>query len=1344
MPNSSLYINQIDLDQEFYAWASGQDVRRFNGSIWEYYDSTNSAVPQVSPYYLDTRCISIDPEDKAWVGVAQGPTAGNASINQIAVFWINTNKIDEGDSWTFQALGTFNQPQEVSLIYACPFGDDILAFINPLNGVGGTGASDYTRINGATGGRLFYYLKETDQWDETVDDYTWPHIYDIETKGYDGKDYLYYMGTSEGLFVVPQGKLQTITLTNGSKYIQQAKVYNTSTSGIISDNVYCLDFDENGNLWIGTDIGISYFDGVEFWNYGVSGGPITCVKARDNGHVFYSMGDGELGDGTGLWHFNGTSHTQFNTSNSSLGSNAVLGIELIGHNTNQDGLLIHANDLWILGYNSLKLFNYDLPHVYGSSKYAGATGWNFTYHTATGGGSPLPKVNKYTWTYPEWMVYDSSFLEYKHPGLDPRNLFLTTKLSDIADGRAGKQPYWNNWALPSFEQDQISESIQASEWEKSISYISGASGNIGMFRVTSSATQTFLGEKKYYVGGYIQPDIYTGNYSIQFGYYADNTPAILSDYGPSLNSGTLSTNNSVNNGKTGFIVSYSERGNVESILPFKGFSTEVQSLCSSEDGLYLYASGTFNRFIEVGEFVWGAYGRPITTGGATGAPVGITNPNVPGATAGTYPGIGVPSFGTVVINSPWSVSVGSGDSVANTYCDFGFTGFPAGTGGSYDNVNLVYLSFINGIGGNEFSSINNRLTGQSLIIVQGGNTAYYRIDQIYRDTNSFGIRTTYQSGATAAFPYTNGTSITIQVGQWTPSVYPYTIANGGSKTDSNAAYVVKIGRDLGSSSTFTDINGVTGDYESNIRKKYRINSFRYFPPVSTVALPYPGGTVSTKIDSSRYHVNLAITHTSNTPVIFSSLKNEWDRTGDISTVPYYIGDLASNEFGAYIKLDSDNLDLVEIKSTSGSTGGFSIEDIKSSNNENGFIITGQSSDTFNMMGLNILHPSPSASKNYPFYIISGPTANGITGGIVDIGGTSSYNDIKKIITAKDNSGYYVNTIMGDYGQGVTGTYFGSQIVLGSTGQNYLYTAEITDQGTLRDISYNSTGVLDRDMGFLAFDKINESQFFTSYQINTPGLTGYSVALLKTNNANKNLDLQNLGTFEGDLTFSKDTSSNVFIFGVNTSGSTGGTGSFVSFGSTGGFSTLSEQYYPELGINLGNIISRPGSGAWTWCDVHSTDNYMEIPLLSTVVFNNYASNIYGKKNNKWILSNSETKDELLNIKGSPYFIYTFVDPGYYTIYNQVEDSAGNIYEVSKPGFIKVIDHKDKRPDDTRPDFVDSSDYGYPNPPFLARDYQAMRLGKDLMYHEMEILQANKGQFGSAIVIPNNPDSTFNKE
>lgn len=1337
MPNSTLYINQIDLDQEFYVWASGQDVRRFDGLNWEYYDSTNSAVPQVSPYYLDTRCISIDPEDKAWVGVAQGPTAGSSSINQVAVFWINTNKVNEGESWTFQALGTFDQPQEVSLIYACPFGDDILAFVNPLNGIGGTGASAYTRIKGATGGRLFYYFKETDKWDETVDDYTWPHIYDIETKGYDGKDYLYYMGTSEGLLVVPQGKLQTITLTNGSKYIQQSKVYNTSTSGIISDNVYCLDFDENGNLWIGTDIGLSYFDGVEFWNYPISGGPITTIKSRDNGHVFYSKGDGELGLGTGVWHFNGTTHTQFNTSNSSLDSNDVLGIDLIGHNTTQVDLTIHENDLWVLGYNTLTLFNYDLPHVYGSSKYAGATGWNFTYYTATGGGAPLPKINKYTWVYPEWTVYDNSFLEYKHPGLDPDNLFLTTKLSDIADGRAGKQAYWNNWPIPTFEEDQITESIQAPIWDEAVSYISGASGNIGMVNITSSTSQTFFGEKKYYIAGNIEPNIYTGSYSVQFGYYSDNTPAILSNIGPSLNASTSSSYNTENRGKTGFIVSYSESGKVESILPFKGFSTEVQSICSSDDGLYLYASGTFNKFIEIGEFVWGAYENLSGPTGATGSPIGVTNSLVPGATSGAYVGIGIPSIGTTLLNATWDLSIGSGDAVGSTYCDLGFIGVTAGYGGNYDEINMVYLNFTDFSSISRFSTLSNILTGQTIAldVDADGIDAYYRIDQIYRDTNSFGIAVTYQSGLTNSVNYTNGTPVNVRIYDRYPTVYPYTLYNGTSQTNSKAIYVAKIGRDLGNISSFA---GVTGDYNNSVQKAYRINSFRHFVPTSA----YPGGTAYTSIDSSKYHVNLTITHEASTPVTFDTLKNAWTRNDDLSTSPSIIGNSTDKIFGSYVKLDCDNLALSNVVNSTGTTGGFYIGDIKSSNNESGILITGQSKGDVNMFGLNLSHPSPSDYSSYPFYIIAGPTGNGITGGIINIGGTSANSNINKIYSAKDKSGYYVNTIMGDYGQGLTGSYFGNQIVLGSTGENYLYTAEITDQGTVKNIFSNKTGVFDREMEILYFDKLDDNQFISSYQINTPGLTGYNVALLKTNNAGKNLDLENLGLFTGDIAFTKDSSSNLFSAGINTSGTTGGTGSLVYVGATSGFASLIEQYKPELGINLGNIISRPGSGAWTWCDVHSTDNYMEIPLLSTVVFNNYASNIYGKTNNKWILSNSESQEELLNIKGSPYFIYTFVNPGFYTIYNQVEDSAGNVFESSKPGFIKVINHKDKRPDDRRPDFVDSSDYGYPNPPFIARDYKAMRLGKDLMYQEMEILKANKGQFGSAIVIPNNPDSTFN--
>jgi PKD repeat protein len=146
----------------------------------------------------------------------------------------------------------------------------------------------------------------------------------------------------------------------------------------------------------------------------------------------------------------------------------------------------------------------------------------------------------------------------------------------------------------------------------------------------------------------------------------------------------------------------------------------------------------------------------------------------------------------------------------------------------------------------------------------------------------------------------------------------------------------------------------------------------------------------------------------------------------------------------------------------------------------------------------------------------------------------------------------------------------------------------------------------------------------------------------------------------------------------------------------------------------------------------------------VVFNNYGSNIYGKQNNVWSLTDAKTGQEILNVKSTPYFIYTFTDPGYYTIYNMVEDSWGNVYEISKPGFIEIVDHKVKRPDDRRPDFVDSNDYGYPQLPFSTRGYEFMRLSKDLAEQEAEILIANTTQFGSAVVIPGNPDSTFDSE
>jgi hypothetical protein len=95
-------------------------------------------------------------------------------------------------------------------------------------------------------------------------------------------------------------------------------------------------------------------------------------------------------------------------------------------------------------------------------------------------------------------------------------------------------------------------------------------------------------------------------------------------------------------------------------------------------------------------------------------------------------------------------------------------------------------------------------------------------------------------------------------------------------------------------------------------------------------------------------------------------------------------------------------------------------------------------------------------------------------------------------------------------------------------------------------------------------------------------------------------------------------------------------------------------------------------------------------------------------------------------------------------NQVEDSQGNVYEVSKPGFIKVVDHLAKRPDDLRPEFVDSTDYGYPpGVPFYERDEEAKKLAAELLKDEKEILSQEIQPFGSDLKIAPNPDATFDE-
>lgn len=1345
-------MNQIDLDQEFYVWGSGQDLKRFNGASWEYYDHTNSAVPSASPYFLDTRCISIDTEDKAWLGCAQGPTAG---LNEVAVFWIDTNDVMSGNSWNFSALGTFDQPQEISLVYSCPFGDDILAFSTPLNGIGGTGSSMHSETVGVTGGRLFYYLKETDEWKETVPGYIWPHIYDIKAKGLDGKNYVYYLATSEGLFIIPPGTLETVDLFGGGKIIKQAQVFNTSTNGMPSDIVYSLDLDENGNLWIGTEKGISYFDGNNFYN-NLSGLKATKVKARPNGHVFFTGRDGETHTGLGLYHWNGIEYTQYNSSNTNLPNNDVIDIKLVTHNVKQENITVYEDSFWVLCYNDIAVFNYDQPHVYGSSKYEGATGWNFTYLSATGAtlsNAPLPKVNKYTWTYPEWRVYQDEYLANKFPGLDPRNLFLTTSLEDIASGVAGKQEYWDNWPIASSEDKILSETILPPDFAYPITKYSGS----GDITITGSTSIKTLGGIKYYVSGYVTGDV---TYSLgNFGSLYSTQPLYMHNINPTLGgvADFSGSGSSYSNGTMGFIISYGEEGNVETYLPFRGYKTYVDDIAQSDDGTYIVASGRYERFIEEGPYVWSSLVSEVVDyyGGPAGAPVGLTTPI--GSTS-DYPWI----YGAT--SSPFAGSywVYVDGSTSPNYFSIGYNDT------YFNQITSITLNYIDENGDDQRSFLQQSVTGNVIKMdLNPFSSAYYKIDGIVPiDSDNVRYDVIWVHGCTADFSGYLGedvSEVSFTFYDYTPTSYPQ-VPNLISRTNewNNNSYgpvgvfVAKIGRDLGRSVSLANLND-----EHSRRLKYRGLNFRNFPATYMSLNYYYDGISNISLDLTEYSINATITSINNfvsnfgEPGGLSTLKNTWNRTGDYDSVPDVflnspndiVTNWSSDSTIGYIRMSTDDMSLFSVissKTDYPNSLGYSYLDsgsINSLKNDSTTLITGSTRNNFTLGGIYLNSPNLDLYNiSLPYYLIVDKDGVGVTGGVLNVPGYSDpqYNG-SSITATSDGSTYYVTS--NGYGDG---DFMGNTFSPVNKYVQYSLTSRITEQGIHMDF-FNSLLGFSGNSGLTSIIKtqINDNELVTTYGFNSFISYGSSkpINLMKTS---FNGRISSSVTFGNVLSQDKftntiDVDGNIYMFGYNDSGIRAGYGYYTT-GKLRGFSLRSKKHVAKTGINLGQIISRPGSGAWTWCDVHSTDSGMEIPLMSTVIFSNYASEIYGKENNVWILSDSVTGEQLLDVKGTPYFIYTFTSAGNYTIFNSVEDSEGNVYTTSKPGYIHVIDHKVKKDHDPNPDYVDSYDYGQPIP-LPGRDYAAHKLAKDLEKAQAQFYNNEQVPFGSEFSVFHNPDATF---
>jgi hypothetical protein len=134
------------------------------------------------------------------------------------------------------------------------------------------------------------------------------------------------------------------------------EVYNTNNSGIISNLITDIVVDQQNIKWIGTQYGLSKFDGLTFTNFnsansGLPDNYITCIEFDLQGIMWIGTYTG------GLVRFDGINWTVYNTSNSGLPNNYITCVAFDAQNR-----------MWIgTGYHGITTFDGSNWYVYNTS-----------------------------------------------------------------------------------------------------------------------------------------------------------------------------------------------------------------------------------------------------------------------------------------------------------------------------------------------------------------------------------------------------------------------------------------------------------------------------------------------------------------------------------------------------------------------------------------------------------------------------------------------------------------------------------------------------------------------------------------------------------------------------------------------------------------------------------------------------------------------------------------------------------------------------------------------------------------------------------------------------------------
>jgi hypothetical protein len=606
MRTVSQIVTDFEIDSNNYIWVSGKDLNVYNGDGWITYNYANSILPSDYPYYLDSRSIAVS-DKSVWIGLAG-----------FDPLMIKMDKLDplSGQLYSFADFGLSSDNYEVDIIRYDHYTGNLLVVINELND--------------DIGNSLLYLIKPNGDIISTLPDSIY-HIRQIRVRGFENT-VEYWVCTDNGLFRLRSYEVSNQeTLASGTEVPRYQRYYTSQNSGLISNVVLDVDFDEKGNVWVSTDSGLQYFDDLgENWytwdtttNPEILGNYVKSLAVRENGHVFFTTATGITGDSNGVFHFNGSNFQRIYSGNSTLPEDSVIKIDVADKRWDETDYSQLPLDIWIMTYSGLTKMSYQVPRIVATSRTPGASGWQFVDLITTGQTSGIlssnfPRNDSYTWTIPHWSDYPINEILESFPGTNPKSLFLNVPLEDQISGEALSPSYWLNSELPSF--GQISEGKNIGDLYNSFSITGATSGNrLEIAKVLDNDDKITV------VGNFDSPSIWISSITGPVQVY--NNTQSLSGYTGS--SGYRST---------GFLATWTKNGNLENWMTINSHESYISDAVLKGDSLYL--TGVFSGYIMLGQFIWssqlmGAY----PSGGPTGSQIGFSNSSVFASGPYDYPWI---------------------------------------------------------------------------------------------------------------------------------------------------------------------------------------------------------------------------------------------------------------------------------------------------------------------------------------------------------------------------------------------------------------------------------------------------------------------------------------------------------------------------------------------------------------------------------------------------------------------------------------------------------------------------------------------------------------------------------